>query len=136
MPDVANDTHVSQPTTQDIQQIFNKKGCPCLRHGQLCKPPPVVSLETGSAGVRSPQAETLYVAGFVCKDFSILNPQRFTRDCVKNGNPRHFGTLEGVVQHIKLRQPPYFVLENVVGLRQHAHRCKSGVVDVCWFEFA
>ena len=61
--------------------------------------------------------EDVYVAGFVCTDFSMQNPQRFQRDCISESNPDHMVTLLGCLQHIRRRSPEFFVLENVQGLK-------------------
>ena len=68
-------------------------------------------------GVGGRFQEHLYVAGFVCKDFSILNNARFSRDCLTQGNQDHFATLRGCVDHLSKRMPMTFVLENVAGLK-------------------
>lgn len=52
----------------------------------------------------------LYVAGFPCKDFSILNSKR---PCLQGP---HAATFHGVVGYIKRHQPATFLLENVQGI--------------------
>lgn len=52
----------------------------------------------------------LYVAGFPCKDFSILNSNR---PCLQGP---HASAFHGVVDYIKRHQPATFLLENVQGL--------------------
>lgn len=58
----------------------------------------------------------IYVAGFPCKDFSLLNR---ARPCLKGP---HASIFHGVVQYIERHEPRAFVLENVDGmtLRKHA----------------
>mmetsp|Transcript_19321 Transcript_19321/g.40416 ORF Transcript_19321/g.40416 Transcript_19321/m.40416 type:complete len:601 (-) Transcript_19321:225-2027(-) len=57
-----------------------------------------------------PSQLDLYVAGFPCKDFSILNSNR---PCLQGP---HASTFHGVVEYIKRHQPATFLLENVQGL--------------------
>jgi len=52
----------------------------------------------------------IYVAGFPCKDFSMLNSNR---PCL---NGPHATIFHGVVRYITLHQPRTYVLENVWGL--------------------
>eukprot|EP00931_Biecheleriopsis_adriatica_P097636 TRINITY_DN7144_c0_g1_i4.p1 TRINITY_DN7144_c0_g1~~TRINITY_DN7144_c0_g1_i4.p1 ORF type:complete len:587 (+),score=89.84 TRINITY_DN7144_c0_g1_i4:119-1879(+) len=57
-----------------------------------------------------PSGLDIYVAGFPCKDFSLLNSNRPCLD-----GP-HAGIFHGVVNYIKRHQPTTYVLENVQGL--------------------
>lgn len=52
----------------------------------------------------------IYVAGFPCKDFSLLNSNR------PGLNGPHATIFHGVVRYITLHQPRTYVLENVWGL--------------------
>ncbi|CAJ1341861.1 unnamed protein product [Effrenium voratum] len=52
----------------------------------------------------------IYVAGFPCKDFSLLNSNR---PCLQGP---HAATFHGVVNYIKRHEPRTFLLENVQGL--------------------
>mmetsp|Transcript_46404 Transcript_46404/g.86703 ORF Transcript_46404/g.86703 Transcript_46404/m.86703 type:complete len:630 (-) Transcript_46404:161-2050(-) len=60
--------------------------------------------------VQVPSDLHLYVAGFPCKDFSILNSNR---PCLEGP---HAGVFHGVVRYIERHSPATFVLENVHGL--------------------
>ena len=117
--------------------MFDKKGGRCVLHGRMCVPavrevrfhdsvkfiPADVRIDIQkSPGVTvklqtSDVLEHLYIAGFVCKDFSMLNTGRFTRDCLTEGNQDHFATLLGTLAHLRLRRPLCFVLENAAGLK-------------------
>jgi len=57
-----------------------------------------------------PRELDIYVAGFPCKDFSMLN--KF-RPCMSGPNASIFG---GVVRYIQVNQPRTYVLENVPGI--------------------
>ena len=57
-----------------------------------------------------PSSLDIYVAGFPCKDFSMLNSNR---PCLEGPNA---DTFHGVVNYIRQHEPATFVLENVVGL--------------------
>lgn len=57
-----------------------------------------------------PSKLDIYVAGFPCKDFSLLNSGR---TCLQGPNASIF---HGVVNYIRCHQPVTFILENVSGL--------------------
>ncbi|CAE7255640.1 hpaIIM, partial [Symbiodinium sp. KB8] len=62
------------------------------------------------APVVVPNDLDIYVAGFPCKDFSMLNSNR---PCLEGP---HAETFHGVVNYIRQHKPATYVLENVVGL--------------------
>mmetsp|Transcript_75326 Transcript_75326/g.135704 ORF Transcript_75326/g.135704 Transcript_75326/m.135704 type:complete len:550 (-) Transcript_75326:37-1686(-) len=57
-----------------------------------------------------PSGLDIYVAGFPCKDFSMLNRNR---PCLEGP---HASIFYGVVQYITRHEPAVFILENVSGL--------------------
>jgi len=57
-----------------------------------------------------PHGLDIYVAGFPCKDFSMMNRDR---PCLQGPNA---GVFHGVVRYIREHHPTTFVLENVLGL--------------------
>eukprot|EP00930_Biecheleria_cincta_P097207 TRINITY_DN8892_c0_g1_i1.p1 TRINITY_DN8892_c0_g1~~TRINITY_DN8892_c0_g1_i1.p1 ORF type:complete len:565 (-),score=77.95 TRINITY_DN8892_c0_g1_i1:103-1797(-) len=57
-----------------------------------------------------PYGLDIYVAGFPCKDFSLMNSER---PCLQGPNA---GVFHDVVRYIREHQPTTFVLENVLGL--------------------
>ncbi|CAK0837664.1 unnamed protein product [Prorocentrum cordatum] len=57
-----------------------------------------------------PSDMDIYVAGFPCKDFSMLN---HARPCLEGPNAAIY---EGVVRYIQQHRPRAFILENVSGL--------------------
>lgn len=60
--------------------------------------------------VPMPKDLDFYIAGFPCKDFSMLN--RF-RPCLSGPNASVF---QGVVRYITMHEPRVFILENVPGI--------------------
>ena len=74
-----------------------------MKHGSFCKP--------------EKADEDLYIAGFVCKGYITLNTSRFSRDCLTDGNPNHLSTLTAVIDHIRVRRPKFYILENATGLK-------------------
>jgi DNA-cytosine methyltransferase len=66
----------------------------------------------------------IYVAGFPCKDFSMLN---HNRPCLAGP---HAAVFDGVVQYIERHEPCVFVLENVKALAQKRRGAKAPIDDV------
>jgi len=66
----------------------------------------------------------IYIAGFPCKDFSMLN--KF-RPCLDGP---HASIFHGVVRHITTHEPRAFILENVQGLAVGKHGCEAPIAKV------
>lgn len=71
-----------------------------------------------------PHGLDIYVAGFPCKDFSLLNSDR---PCLQGPNA---GVFHGVVRYIEEQQPTTFVLENVMGLAMKQRGETAPIGDV------
>ena len=93
---------------QDIASTTRAAGGLCYKHGRTCRVPE--------------EKVALYLAGFSCKNNSVLNPTRFVRDPLHGGESAT--TFEGTLNSLVLAQPSFFVLENVNGARQ-APACES-----------
>ncbi|CAE7574929.1 hpaIIM [Symbiodinium sp. CCMP2592] len=76
------------------------------------------------APVVVPNDLDIYVAGFPCKDFSLLNSNR---PCLEGP---HADTFHGVVNYIRQHEPATYVLENVVGLLSRKDGDDAPISDV------
>ncbi|CAE7642022.1 hpaIIM [Symbiodinium sp. CCMP2456] len=76
------------------------------------------------APVVVPNDLDIYVAGFPCKDFSLLNSNR---PCLEGP---HADTFHGVVNYIRQHEPATYVLENVVGLLSRNNGDHAPISDV------
>lgn len=66
----------------------------------------------------------IYVAGFPCKDFSMLNT---SRSCLQGP---HAMIFHGVVQYIRDHRPSTFVLENVSGMTMSHQGAQAPIYEV------
>ena len=93
-----------------LKKLFADIGC--------LRKPAGVNAMTQDLSFASIDAVWLFIAGFVCKDISNLNPlaQQFG-NCVENTEGRTGGTYKGVVGYATAHQPQNLLLENVSAIK-------------------
>ena len=88
---------------EEMAKVPRGKKCACMLHGTLCQVPK--------------NTEMLYVCGFACPDYSKQHAERFKKDCVEEGTPRHQVSFDACLEHLRVRRPRFAILENTDGMR-------------------